>query len=242
MKVRFLLAFVAAVGLLGCSSSKNPEKAFFSEVSSLSKTEVFARGEALMAKKKYVDARRFFSFLSDSFPNDPLGRQAALKVADSFFAGKDAESLTEAQLRYKDFSNRFPSDPARGYALLQQGKCSFQQKRGPLRDLAPIREATESFKQVVTLYPGSAYAKEAADLLSQCQEDLASHEIMVAKYYVQLGAMVGAGQRLDYALANYPNTRAVAGAGTLIAQVRKSGVEVGKPVPAAPKPTGQEVK
>jgi outer membrane protein assembly factor BamD len=235
MKARSVLATVGIIALVGCAA-KNPEKAFFSEVSALSKADILARGEGLLSKKKYEEARRYFSFLADSFPNDPLGRQAALKVADSFFAQKDLESLTEAQLRYRDFTNRFPSDPARGYAQLQQGKCSFKQKRGPMRDLAQVREAVGSFQQVLALFPGSEYAKEASELLAQCQEDLASHEIQVARYYASSGAWVGAGQRLDYALANYPNTQALKSAAGLIQRVRSQGVSVGKGDPALEKP------
>lgn len=241
MKARSVLVTLGIIALVGCTA-KNPEKAFFSEVSLLSKGDIMAKGDALLAKKKYESARRYFSFLADSFPNDPLGRQAALKVADSFFAQKDLESLTEAQLRYRDFTNRFPSDPARGYAQLQQGKCSFKQKRGPLRDLAQVREAAASFKQVIALFPGSEYAKEATALLAQCQEDLASHEVIVARYYASTGAWVGAGQRLTYALATYPDTEAVKNAAAFVQEVRSKGIAVGTPAPAADKPAAQESK
>jgi outer membrane protein assembly factor BamD len=219
MRARRLAALLAVVALAACTT-KSTDKTFFDEVGALSKEEIMARGNELLEKKHYEDARRFFSFLADSFPNDPLGRQAALKVADSFFAQRDLESLTEAQLRYKDFSNRFPNDPSRAYALLQLGKCSFNQRRGPMRDLTQTHEADESFRQVITLFPGSDSAKEAEELLARCEEDLATHEILVAKYYASVGAWEGAAQRVDYALAKYPKTKAVEEASSLIEQVR----------------------
>ena len=129
---RFLLLLFLAVAITGCKTAK-PEQEFFNQVSTMTKEELLAKGDSLTEKKHWEEARKYYSFLSDSFPNDPLGRRAALKVADTFFAQRDLESLTEAQLRFRDFSNRFPSDPARAYALLMLGKCSFQQHRGPQR-------------------------------------------------------------------------------------------------------------
>jgi outer membrane protein assembly factor BamD len=236
MSRRVLAVFAALVALTACSTKKN-DRAFFDEVSVLSKEEIGAKGDALLAKKHYEEARKYYSFLADSFPNDPMGRQAALKVADSFFAQKDQESLTEAQLRYKDFSNRFPNDPSRAYALLQLGKCAFNQRRGPMRDLTHTREAAETFRQVIQLFPDSERAKEAKELLAQCEEDLASHEIQIARYYASTGAMEGAAQRLEYAQTKYPHTKVVMSATDLVEQVRKYH-ELFAPTPAAtPTPT-----
>jgi outer membrane protein assembly factor BamD len=203
LALAFLVALVAA-----CSTSKVKEQAFLDSVGQMSKEEVMAKGDALAAEGKREEARRYYSFISDSFPNDPLGRQAALKTADSYFAGKDAESLTEAQLRYKDFSNRFPNDPSRAYALLQLGKTYAKQRKGPLRDLTPAHQAVDALQQVVDQFPTSPYAQEARTLLRACQEDLALHELEVARYYVISKAWQGAYLRLTYLVATYPDSDA----------------------------------
>jgi outer membrane protein assembly factor BamD len=199
---------VAAAVLFGACSGRNTEQAFFDEVASLSKEEVYARAEAYAERKKWEDARKYFSFLADSFPNDPLGRRASLRVADSFFVHGDVESLTEAQLRYRDFANRFPSDPNRAYALLMLGKCHYQQSRGPLRDLTSAREARAAFEQAIELFPDSPHTAEARELLAECLETLARHELEVARYYLRNGRPEGARLRLEYLMANFPNTEA----------------------------------
>lgn len=218
---RFVGATAAAVvlTLVSACSTKNPESHFLDDVGSLSKEQILARGDALAAKKQWDGARKYYSFLADSFPNDPMGRKAALKVADSFFNQRDTESLTEAQLRYRDFSNRFPNDPNRAYALLMLGKCSFAQRKGPEKDLAAVREAADSLKQVLKLFPNSPYAAQARELQAKCLEDLGQHELGVASYYANVGAWIGAKQRLDYLLATYPNTAAAKAATPLIAKV-----------------------
>ncbi len=205
--------------LLACASAKKQEDLFLAEVSQMSKEGILAKGDALAAKKKFVEARRYYAFLADSFPNDPLGRQAALKIADTFFASKDPESQAEAQVRYKDFATRFPNDPHRAYALLMLGRTYLQQAKGPLRDLTPVRQAAESFQQVVALFAESPEAQEARVLLAKCREDLATHELLVARFYLQVGAKEGARNRLHYLLRNYPETAAAKEGEALLKQL-----------------------
>ncbi len=215
------LPAAAALLLLAACASKNPEQGFLNEVGSQTKEQILVKGDELAAKKKWDEARRYYSFLADSFPNDPVGRKAALKVADTFYNARDTESLTEAQLRYKDFANRFPNDPNRAYALLMLGKVSYAQRKGPLRELTPLREAADNLKLVVQLFPNSPYAAEAKELLSKCLEDLAKHEFLIATYYVNIGAWLGAKQRLDYLFANYPDTETAKVAEPLMKRVQE---------------------
>ena len=231
-----LIALAAVVALAACSTgrTKKDEQSFLDQVGEQSKEQIMAHADALAKQKKWEQARKFYSFLSDTFPNDPLGRKAALKVADTFYATRDVEGYTEAQLRYKDFANRFPSDPNRPYALLMLAKCSFAQRKGPLRDLTPEREAAESLRKVLQLYPSSPYAAEARDLLDKCLEDLAMHELLIARYYANVDAWIGAEQRLDYLFANYPETNAAKEAKPLMAKVLQKLAQFTVP---APKPT-----
>lgn len=213
--------FLVAVLLFsfGCSN-RNPEQRFLEEVGNLAKDEIVARGDEAAEKKRWETARRYYSFVADAFPNDPLGRQAALKIADTFYRSRDLESITEAQLRYRDFANRFPNDPQRPYALLMLGKCSLLQARGPLRDLTPIKEALASFAQVVELYPESEFAAEAHALHAENTEILAQHELQVARFYQRQGALLGAKHRLEFLLANYPDSQAAMAGASLLENIR----------------------
>jgi outer membrane protein assembly factor BamD len=235
-------AFIGAVLVLASCASKYSDQRMLDEMGSLSKEEIMARGDALAAKKKYEDARRFYSFLADSFPSDPLGRQAALKVADTFFALKDKDSFTEAQLRYKDFASRFPNEPKRAYALVMLAKCSYQQRSGKGRDLAPIREAESSLKQMLQLFPNSPYTPEARELYAQCQEELARHELDVATYYANLHAWVGAEQRLDSLFATYPDTNAAKAGHELQAKIQARTKTVTQATKTPKKPTAGPTK
>lgn len=235
--MRRVAALAAVLLLATCAGNKDADQGFLAEVGSLSKEQVMERGEALTAKKKWDDARKYYSFLADSFPNDPLGRRAALKVADTFFTAGDLESLTEAQLRYKDFANRFPNDPNRAYALLMLGKVSYAQRKGPMRDLTAVREAADNLGQLVRLFPKSQYTEEGKELQTKCLEELAQHEFEIAQFYANIGAWQGAKQRLDYLFANYPDTATAKAAAPLMEKVLE---QFGSP--AAPRPTPAPTK
>jgi outer membrane protein assembly factor BamD len=193
------------MALMSCASSTSKEEKLLEELSNLDKTTIYERAEALYGDKKYTEARQLFAFVYDSFPNDPLGHKAALRVADTYAAKNDVTSLTEARLRYRDFANRYPNDPDRDYALLMVGHTFSARKLRPDRDLSPIREALGAYQQLVNLYPDSRYATEAEERMGGLEELLAEHEWLVAQFYYRNKRWIGAQWRLQYITENYPD-------------------------------------
>ena len=104
------------------------------------------------------------------------------------------------------------------------GKCSYQQGKGPLRDLTPVKEAADSFRQVVELFPDSVHAAEARELLNACLDDLSRHELLVAQYYLNVEAWRGARMRLEYLLESYPDTEAAKEAAGLLRELADKGL------------------
>ena len=205
---RFIaLTMLLSVSLfaLSCSSKGLKEEKLLEELSNLDKATIYDRAEALYEEKKYQEARQLFSFVYDSFPNDPLGHKAALRVADTYAVKTDVTNLTEARLRYRDFANRYPNDPDRDYALLMVGHTFSARKLRPDRDLSPIHEALGAYQQLANLYPNSRYATEAQDRMGGLEELLAEHECHVSTYYFRNKRWIGAKWRLEYIVENYPD-------------------------------------
>ncbi len=186
-----------------CSSTRQEDK-LLEELANLDKETIFDRAEDLYSNKKYEEARRLFSFVYDTFPNDPLGHKAALRVADTYSVKRDSVSLTEARLRYRDFANRYPNDPDRDYALLMTGNTYTAKKLRPDRDLSSVQEALNAYQQLTTLYPDSRYAPEADGRIAELRGVLAEHEFMVASFYSRNKYWTGALWRLEYLKENYP--------------------------------------
>jgi len=203
-RIVLLLILPLVFGLVGCSST-GKEDQILDELANLDKETIFERAELLYSEGEYQEARDLFSFVYDSFPNDPLGHKAALRVADTFSAKKNVTNLTEARLRYRDFVNRYPNDPDRDYALLMVGHTYSARKLRPDRDLSDIEEALGAYQQLINLYPGSRHLPEAQTRMHDLRELLAEHEWLVAHFYLRNKRLLGALWRLEYIQENYPD-------------------------------------
>jgi len=212
--------------LSGCASKGPSDDEVLDELASLDKQTIFDRAEALYGEEKFVEARKYFSFVYDTFPNDPLGHKAALRVADTYAAKKDPTSLTEARLRYRDFANRYPNDPDRDYALLMVGHTYSSKKIRPDRDLTNLREAFTAYQQLTTLYPNSRHAEEAQSRIASLRDNLAEHEYLVALFYYRNKRWQGALWRLEYLKENYPEYSKMDTVNSMVDQINSKMAEL----------------
>ena len=214
--------------LTGCSSTRSSDDEVLEELASLDKQTIFDRAEKLYADKEYVEARKYFSFVYDTFPNDPLGHKAALRVADTYAAKSDPTSLTEARLRYRDFANRYPNDPDRDYALLMVGHTYSSKKIRPDRDLSNLHEAFTAYQQLTTLYPNSRHVEEAQSRITELRDTLAEHEWLVAQFYYRNKRWQGALWRLEYLQENYPEYSKIEEVNSQVDQINSKIAEIGE--------------
>lgn len=202
-----LLALTAA--LLGASScaSVDPATRLTRELLSMPKEEAYAKGDALVARKKYEVGRQYLRFVAENYANDPIGKQAALRLADSFFDEKTLLGYLEAQARYKDFRNRYPSHPRSDYALFRLAQTSDRQAEKPDRDQTNTRLAANSYRELIQAYPDSPYAVEARARLQIVKDLLAEHEYRVGHFYLKRKAYAAAKSRFDVLLSAFPDYR-----------------------------------
>jgi outer membrane protein assembly factor BamD len=170
----------------------------------LSKEQLFQRGEEQFARKKYPKARTYYTHLYENFPNDPLGRRALLRIADTYYQQGDAVNLVEAQYKYRDFINRYPGSESADYAMLQIAMCSYLQMERPDRDQQKTREALEKFNDVVNTFPRSALRPEAEKRRQDVLDRLAKHEHVIARYYIKRHSFNAAVLRLNSIVDQYP--------------------------------------
>ena len=189
---------------IACKSGHTSEEELLDQLANLDKETIFEQAETYYGDKEYQRARELFAFVYDSFPNDPLGHKAALRVADTYSVKNDVTNLTEARLRYRDFANRYPNDPDRDYALLMVGHTYSARKLRPDRDLSDIQEALSAYEQLINLYPNSKYLSEAQSRINDLKELLAEHEYIIGQFYYKNKRFEGALWRFEYIQENYP--------------------------------------
>lgn len=197
------LALSLAIAAAGCSSLDSTTK-LTRELLSLPKEEAYAKGEALLAKKRYDLGRQYIRFVAENYANDAIGKQAALRLADSFFDEHTSLGYIEALVRYRDFRNRYPSHPKSDYALFRLARCSDLQAEKPDRDQTNTRLAVSAYRELLQTYPDSPYATEARARMRTMADLLAEHEYRVGHFYYRRGSFTAAKSRFEGLLAVFP--------------------------------------
>jgi outer membrane protein assembly factor BamD len=197
------------------------------ELLSITKEQAFQKGEDLLNRHKYQRARTYFTHVYENYPNDPLGRRSLLRIADAYFEQGDPVNLVEAQYKYRDFINRYPTSEQADYAMLRIAMCAFRQMEKPDRDQQKTKEAIQKFDDMLKSFPKSALRAEAEGKRAEAQDRLAKHEHLVAKFYIKRGSSAAALQRLNYLIDTYPEYTDRAGAfydlGNALARMGRNG-------------------
>lgn len=207
LKLRNVMIIVAAVAIAAaCHRGPRVYRPVVDpELMKLTKDQIFERAETSYGHRKWQKARTYYTHLYESFPNDPLGRRSLLRIADTYYEQGDAVNLVEAQYKYRDFINRYPTSEQADYAMLRIAMCSFRQMDKPDRDQAKTKEALEKFDDMLRTYPNSALRAEALTKRQEVLDRLARHEHMVARFYIKRGSWTAAVQRLNFLIDTYPN-------------------------------------
>jgi outer membrane protein assembly factor BamD len=202
-------AAVAALVLFALAACHHGQRSYTPvvnpEFENLTKEQLFQKAEQLYEKHRWQRARSYYSHIYESYPNDPLGRRALLRVADTYYQQSDPVNLVEAQYKYRDFINRYPTSDKADYAMLQIAMVSYKQMEKADRDQQKTHEAVDKFNEMLRAYPKSPLRPEAEAKLQEAMDRLAKHEHLIARFYMKRGSWSSAVPRLNYILDNYPN-------------------------------------
>jgi outer membrane protein assembly factor BamD len=230
LKLKHLTLLMIATLLLAAACHRGPKvyrPVVDPELLELSKEQLFEKGEAYYTRQKWQRARTYFSHLYETFPNDPLGRRSLLRIADTYYEQGDPVNLVEAQYKYRDFINRYPTSDQADYAMLRIAMCSFKQMERPDRDQQKTREAVEKFDDMIRSHAKSPLRAEAEARRQDAVDRLARHEHLVARFYIKRGSNTAAVQRLNFLIDTYANYNDRAGAffdlGTALTRLGRSG-------------------
>ena len=196
-------ALVTAGG--GCASKgpKKPDK-ITQELLTQPKEVLFEKGKALIARKKWEDGRKYLNHVFETYPNEAMGREALLLVADSYFNQKTTTGYTEARYRYRDYLNRYPGAPRRDYARYQFALCYDKEHEKPDRDQTATREAIDQYRSLIREFPDSGYAGAARERVRQLTDLLAEHDFGIGYFYLRKGATAAALSRFTSLEQRFP--------------------------------------
>jgi len=198
-RVAPILALLA-LALSGCRSSTAVDP-----ILALSAAESLAEGKELMAEEKYVRARPYLEHAFEVEPNSATGREGLLLAADTYFLEGGRTNYIQAEAKYRDFLNRFPTSDRAAYAQFQIASSLAQRMERPDRDQQVTRQAESAYEELLRLYPTSEYAARAREQMRLVRDNLAEHEFMVGEFYLDYRIPRAAVSRFEYLLENFPD-------------------------------------
>lgn len=170
----------------------------------LSSSEALDIGKQLLEDEKFTQALQHLVHAFEVEPNSETGREGLLLAADALFLRGGYQSNVEAEQRYRDFLNRFPTSDRAAYAQFRLASSLAARIEKPDRDQQTARLALTEFENVRRLYPTSQYAGQAAEQIVDVRNQLAEHEFVVGSYYYRSRTPRAAGDRFQGMLETYP--------------------------------------
>lgn len=206
-----LLSVLLAAGLVaGCSSTAEDKTAGWSP------DKIYSEARDELNSGAYDKAVPLFEKLEGRAAGTALAQQAQL---DKAYAQYKAGEKVQAIATLDRFMKLHPASAAYDYALYLKGLVNFNDNLGLFswisrqdlseRDQKAAKDSFESFRELVTRFPDSRYAKDAQQRMTYIVNALAQYEVHVARYYYQRGAYVAAINRAQIALADYKDVPAL---------------------------------
>ncbi|KAA3624892.1 MAG: outer membrane protein assembly factor BamD [Proteobacteria bacterium] len=227
--VRLALALSLALLTAACASTE-PEDAY----ANLPAATLLQYGDAALDERRYAEALEIYKKLESRYPYGRPAEQAQLNIAYAYFKNEEPELAVAAADR---FIRLHPTHDRVDYAYYLNGLASYRERTGFVarltgaddlsdRDTRPIRNAYNTFRELVTRFPDSPYAADARQRIIHLVNVLAKHDITVARYYLSHGAYVAVLNRAKKVLEDYQRTPAVEDAlGLMAIAYREMGLE-----------------
>lgn len=212
---------LVVVGLLALAGGCGGRK----DLLSSDNASLYRVAQSQVQRGKYIKARKTLGLMGIAEPIEPeLDPQVKLATADAFFFQGGGLNIIEAQSRYQQFLNFYPTHPLAPYAQFQLGQCLLVQSEAPANDQEFTLRAIDEFRKVADLDPRSAYARAAVDRLRLAQDKLARKEWIVAAFYAKRKRWPAVVSRLQTLLRDYPG---YAGRGEVFLMLGQALLETG---------------
>ena len=212
MRLTFFLVLTLMLASSGCSLL--PEQV--DATRDWSANQLYTAAKEELADSNYEKAIDYFEKLDARYPFGRYAQQAQLEIAYAYYKFDEPDLAIATADR---FIKIYPRHPNVDYAWYIKGLANYNRNQSIVqkylpqnpaeRDTATMRQAYEDFEQLVSQYPDSIYARDAAQRMIHLRNNMAEHELHVADYYMRRKAYIAAVNRCKYVIENFQRTPAV---------------------------------
>ncbi len=191
-----------------------------------SASRLYSEAHEEMMGGDYAQAIDYFEKLQARYPYDKHASQAELEIVYAYYKMDEPESAIAAADR---FARMHPRHPKLDYVYYLRGLVHYNSGQTLLSKIVPmdasqrdpeaLQKAFTEFSKLVEKFPESEYTKDARQRMVYTRNMLAEHEVHVARFYQERGALVAASKRASYVVENFQRTPAVPDALQILVKV-----------------------
>jgi outer membrane protein assembly factor BamD len=220
--VKILFIFCLGFALAGCetlksltdSSPSGSEKP--DEYKDWDAKKFYTDAKAAMAKGSYSKAIELYEALESRYPFGDYAAQTQLDIAYAYYKNEDSESALAAADRFIKIN---PRNPHIDYAYYLKGLINYNRNitfmsrfiptDSTQRDSSSGKEAYAIFAEMERRFPKSKYVADAKQRMVALRNNLAMHEVHIARFYLKRKAYMAAVNRAGTVLKDFERTSAV---------------------------------
>ncbi|MCG3878930.1 outer membrane protein assembly factor BamD [Psychrobacter sp. Ps6] len=218
IKLSSITLLALSVNLVGCQTFKNLTGA--KDVDAVETAEKSEQGYyndaiAQIDKGRYIQGVEELTNLRTFYPTGQYAEQALL---DMMYAQYQSDKYEMAAASAEQFIRLYPSNPQVSYAYYVRGVANMEGSSESLklfklnqaeRDTAYLRIAFANFQELVSKYPNSPYAPDAAQRMTFIYNQFAESEMSAANWYIEREAYVAAVNRAKWVFQYYPLSESI---------------------------------
>lgn len=223
--IKILLLSSLSLVLTGCSTFDSLSNLLGSGSDSSSNDDEYAgwdkqkfrkEGKAALDAGSYEKAIKLYEALQSRYP---FGEGSAQNELDLAYAYYKADKNEEAVSATERFIKTNPRSAGIDYAYYLRGLANFNRDLGFVnrylptdisqRDQSKAQDSYRNFEELITRFPNSKYVADAKQRMTYLRNNMAMHEVHVARYYIKRQAYIAAANRASSVVEKYQGTIAV---------------------------------
>jgi len=179
------------------------DKEIYEPSSKVDPYELYKEGLEAFEQNDYFFANKKFSEAELNFDRPELAAKSALMSSYSLYG---INFYKEAEENIKRFLKKYPGDKNKIYAHYLLAIVYFEQMSDEKKDLKPLQDASNQIDFFLKNYPDTDYAIDLKFKKDLINNQLASKELYIAKFYIETKKWVPAIRRLKNIVENFDNT------------------------------------
>lgn len=175
-----------------------------------------AEAKKTLDSGNYDKAIKLYEALEARYPFGDFSAQTQIDIAYAYYKNGDPDNAIAAADRFIKIN---PRNPSVDYAYYLKGLINYNRGIGFLdrflpsdtsqRDPGNAKDAYENFSELIRRFPSSKYLADARQRMTSLKNNLAMHEVHVARYYMKRKAYIAAVNRASTVIEKYDRTPAV---------------------------------